>query len=381
MDKRILNKIKYISRRIVLSSLDMTMYYLYKIQFKKLLKRNNIPNQKAQGEDDYLKKWGAFNHKVEPYSYRLFSHYCGGTADIVPENIGRRFIEPILNPPQYKHFYGDKNAYDMYLDVNCLPKTYIKRSAGGYLQFLCESDRSCDDMHIPNNVSRLILKPSAETSSGSGVMLFTRNEKEEWICEKSNQYLSVPFLMGYGADFVLQEAVNQHPYISQFCYSAVNTLRISTYKSFKDDEVHVLGSIMRIGVNGNFVDNAHAGGLFVGINIDTGKVGETLYDQYGKAYDEFNGIKYTANEYVIPHWNDIIEFAKYIGHQNRHCRLLALDIALDVNGKAKLIEFNCKGFSYWLFMMTGSAPFGKFTDEIIEYCSFNKDARRESIIL
>ena len=54
--------------------------------------------------------------------------------------------------------------------------------------------------------------------------------------------------------------------------------------------------------------------------------------------------------------------------QNRHCRLIALDISLDVNENPVLIEENIGGFSYWLLEMTGQDPFGCFTNEVVEYC-------------
>lgn len=220
---------------------------------------------------------------------------------------------------------------------------------------------------IPMKYDKLILKPTVDSCSGKGIMLFNRNGNG-YISADGNILLNMDFLYSYGDNFILQEGVKQHPYLSQFCSTSVNTLRIAVYRSVKDEAVHVIGSIMRIGKDGKFVDNAHSGGRFVGIDIKTGKLGSYVCDQYGNIVDEWNGINFKNNNFAIPNWADVVAFAEYVGECNHHMRLLALDIALDENGKPCLIEYNCDGFSYWLFMFTGNTPFGEYTDEIIEYC-------------
>lgn len=181
--------------------------------------------------------------------------------------------------------------------------------------------------------------------------------------------------MRYGTDFVLQEAVQQHDDLSQFCSTSVNTIRVATYRSVKTEEVSVTATIMRIGKLGQCVDNAHAGGCFIGINPRNGKLKNYVCNQFGNKQKEWNGICFDRQEYFIPCWDKILEFAKYIGEQNPHCRLLALDLTLDKNGIPKLIEYNVNSFSYWLFMFSGQLPFGEFTDEIIEYCKVHTPSK------
>lgn len=215
--------------------------------------------------------------------------------------------------------------------------------------------------------TRLILKPSTDSCSGVGVMLFERKGKE-WICDNEGVKLTEDFLLNYRDNFVLQEAIEQHSYISQFCPTSVNTFRIAVYRSVRDESINVLGTIMRIGKNGSVCDNAHAGGMFIGIDKVSGALNKYVCDQYGNKQNIWNGIDFSKNNFAIPSWDKIIEFSKYIGSVNHHCRLLALDVALDNDGNPRLIEYNCDGFSYWLFMFTGQKPLGEFTDEIIEYC-------------
>lgn len=102
---------------------NLAMYFFYTRQFKRYLKLNNIPNRYSGGEDDYKKKWSAFGVKVEPYSFRLFSHYLkmGEGKDIVPENIGRCYIETVLNPPRMRAVYEDKNMFPILCGRSVMP--------------------------------------------------------------------------------------------------------------------------------------------------------------------------------------------------------------------------------------------------------------------
>ena len=65
-------------------------YRFYSEQFKKYLNMHGIPNEPAAGEDDYTRLWKSLSKRVEPYSYRLFSHYMKEEKRkyIVPEDIG-----------------------------------------------------------------------------------------------------------------------------------------------------------------------------------------------------------------------------------------------------------------------------------------------------
>ena len=160
----------------------------------------------------------------------------------------------------------------------------------------------------------------------------------------------------------------QHPFMSALCTTSVNTIRLCVYRSVINESVVVTAGIIRIGKEGSIVDNAHAGGVFIGVDVNTGTLGKCVLDQYGNKHDIWNGVDFLNGHFVVPNWNDFISFAKFVGSRIHHHRLLALDIALDMKGMPKLIEYNIECFSYWLFMYTNQVVFGKYTDEVIEYC-------------
>lgn len=347
---------------------NWAMYVFYTRQFKRYLKLNNIPNKHFDGEDEYKRKWSAFGVRVEPYSYRLFSQYFKmGGDDIVPENIGRCYIETVLNPSRMRTVYEDKNMFPILCGKAALPETVVCRMGGGPI-LDCEYNpiiKSLDN--YLEGYSKVILKPSLDSCSGHGVMLF-ENNGSYWEAKNDGRLLTTEFLLDYGDDFVLQEAVQQHPDIARFNPSSVNTLRIAVYRSVIDNEPHAVASVIRIGKEGMFVDNAHAGGLLCGINILTGKLDNILLDQYGNRYETLNGIDYQNNEYFIPQWERVKGFVCDIARKLVHHRFIAFDVTVDIHGEVRLIEYNISGFGYWVFMFTGQKCFGEYTDEVIEYC-------------
>lgn len=129
--------------------------------------------------------------------------------------------------------------------------------------------------------------------------------------------------------------------------------------------------IIRIGQEGSLLDNAHAGGCFVGIDVNSGKLKNKVFNQFGVHFDTFNNIDFKNNTYVIPNFENVKKFAKMVGECISHHNLIALDVMLDEDNQPKLIEYNIDAFGLWLFQFTGNTAFGEFTDEIIEYCIKN----------
>ena len=295
----------------------------------------------------------------------------GFSPDIIPEDILHSYIETKLNPKKYLLPYTDKNIFQQIIGKKYLPSTLLCRMNGSCI---LDSEYNvfefADDLAIKyQNVSAVILKPSVDTSSGKGVIKFTRNNGR--FVNSEGHVLNKELLLNYGDNFILQECLSQSDFMSRLCKTSVNTIRVAIYRSVKDESINVLAAILRIGKDGEVVDNAHAGGRFIGINIQDGTLDNKTLDQYGKILKVWNGIDYSSNIFRIPNWDAVIQLSKHVGKCLRHQRLINLDIALNVDNQPILIEYNIKTMGPWLFMLTNQAPLGKFTDEIIGYCKNN----------
>ena len=336
--------------------------------YRRLLQRDGCAVGPVEGEDAYLKRWRQLSRHVELYSYRYYSRFCGPTADIVPEYILHNQIEPYINPLALWDEYEDKNRFAHYLGDDCLPVTMLCRMKGGAI---------CDAHHQPLEGSveavlancpyaSLMLKPAVGTSCGDRVMKFDR--VGDGYRDATGQTLDKAFLLGYGTDWILQQCIVQHPFLQQFCTTAVCTLRLAVYRSVVDGQSTVTGAVLRVGREGKVVDNTSAGGCYVGVNLKDGTLQRTFYDVQGRGRSVWNGVDVSQQTYTVPHWQEVLTLAHRVAATITDHHLLALDIALDEKGKPVVLEYNIGGFSAYLFHQVGQPPLAGHTDEVIAFC-------------
>lgn len=166
----------------ILKSIDSLRHYWcylsYASQFKRYLKLQHIRNVKAEGEDAYIRKWKDLSSRIEPYSYRFFRNYCGNTPNIVPENVGRSYIEEVLNPMEYRVVYSDKNLFPKIIGRENCPRTILCRINGSNL---LDGEYRPATKNIGSyfgDLKSLILKPTVNSCSGDGIMKFVRRGDE-----------------------------------------------------------------------------------------------------------------------------------------------------------------------------------------------------------
>ncbi len=330
-------------------------YLFFARHYRRLLSVNGLANHRAFGEEAYLDQWHRISRLVEPFSFRLFSYFCGPSPDIIPEDILHHFVEPVLAPRQYWEEYEDKNNFGRHVGTDIIPQTVISRQKGRQLGSVAD----LRDCRFPS----LILKASLDTSCGDGVMKFYRVGEE--YATHEGLLLSQQMLDNYGPDFVLQEAVEQHPFMAQFNPTSVNTLRLAVYRRLADNEPVVTATVLRIGAQGADVDNIMAGGRYVGVDVATGRLGHTIATHPGLHAEVWNGVDFSKNDFVVPRWDEVLQLATHVGRCLKQSRLAALDIALRIDGTPVLIEYNIGGFSSYLFHFSGQTVFGLYTSEVI----------------
>lgn len=354
-----MGKPREIAKKAVIRLIGNRRYahLLYRRHYRRLMRLNGIPNRRAEGEEAYRTQWKRLSRWVDPYSYRLFSHFCGPTPDIIPEDILHTVVEARLNPPEEWAVYEDKNNFVRYAGADFLPPTVAWRQGGGEVHW---------SLPLSEEMNPLILKPSVGTSCGEGIIRFDR-EGEHFVAS-DGRVLDNDYLLAYGNDWVLQECVAQHPILAQFNPSSVNTLRIAVYRSVIDLQPHVTAAVLRIGARGAIVDNAAAGGRFVGINIQSGQLSHCTMTEHGEAQTDWNGIDFEKNSFTVPGWEAAKELVCRVAENLGPHHLIAFDIAIDANEKPMLIEYNIGGFSPYFFHFTGQTLLGPWTDEAVAWC-------------
>ncbi len=140
--------------------------------------------------------------------------------------------------------------------------------------------------------------------------------------------------------FIFQELILQHEVLKQINFSSINTLRIVTYKN-KKNEMEILSGFMRVGRKGAIVDNAHAGGIVIPFNKETGKMcaeGLQLIDNGGGIFYKHPDTGIIFDKLQIPHY---IEVKKMVTKASSLFKFpfLGWDVALTPNGPI-IIEAN-----------------------------------------
>lgn len=280
-------------------------------------------------------------------------------------------VEPVLNNRTFSEAYCDKNFYHKYLDKNLLPDVYLRNIHGVYytVEYKIINNLSDVDYYIPKEANKIIVKKAVDSGGGHGVDLFTKHENA-WINKDGNvltrKYLEQIFIK----NFLIQEYIDQHPFYIRFNASSVNTVRLLTYRSVKDNEIYLLQAVLRIGSPGSFVDNQASGGIACGIESG-GKPNYFAVNKKGEKFENYNDIVFKDLEPLFK-YKEIVNIALTIAKAYHYHRLLGFDFCIDITGSIKLIEINNKNNEINFYQMNNGPLFKDYTNEIIEYCTRTK---------
>lgn len=362
--KNIFEKLLYIKAEIT-----------WKRHINKIYRHLRIKNYDLN--DDLVIKhqqyWEQLKKKVNPKWFRVYS-YITDNPDIhyVPENIYFNIIEEKLNNRKLALAYGDKNFYEVFYDDNDIFPESIIRNIDGVFYDRGYNLLILDENLLPqylNDYHKVLIKPSADSGGGRKIQLFI-NKVGQFI-NSQNQNLTLDYLSNhYTNNYVIQNYIQQSDFLAQFNSSSVNTIRIFTYRSVVTDEVIPLHAVLRIGKQGNFIDDQNIGGVACIINNDI-RLNDYATNYFGEKCYEYNGITFSKIE-GIPKVGEMKQQAVLFARKNIHSRVMGFDFTIDSESNIKLIEINHLWTGINFFQMNGSAVFGKYTDEVIEFCSSNR---------
>ncbi len=250
-------------------------------------------------------------------------------------------------------FLSDKNLTDVMFHGVKQPKTILK-NINGYYYFEGKPVTREEALELSKNLKNVLIKPARGTH-GNGVMSL---EVENGITNHNEKTLETIF-DEYVMDFQIQERLKQHERMSALNPTSVNTLRILTYRSGM--EILVIYSVIRIGRQGQVIDNQCAGGISTKIDKE-GKLGKFSFG----GYNEDNILKTDSgiilDGYEVPSYHNAIDFVKQLHYRVPFFDLIGWDIAIDEVGDPVLIEWNTMpGLSQSAF----GPGFGEYTERII----------------
>ncbi len=317
-------------------------------------------------EDKFNRFWiNNYGKKINPAWHKLYQSINGVFDErYFPELFYSTKIEPMLNPKNYCDVVDDKRVLPYLFGNNdsivYIPKIYLSCTGDIYKNSNNElMTREQAELFL-KDFGVCVIKPATESGSGSGVYVVELNNG---IDIKSQKPIKEIFDELEG-NFIVQELIKNNENISKLCPNSLNTIRLITY--YVGTEIHFAPPALRIGSGEKAVDNIHAGGLCVGVNLDG-----TLKAKAYKLEMGDNNLTFETH----PKTN--IKFENYyIGDIKRaidgviglhkiipQLGIVSWDITIDDKERPVLIEANCRNQSIWFPQFVNGEPvFGEDTE-------------------
>lgn len=132
--------------------------------------------------------------------------------------------------------------------------------------------------------------------------------------------------------FFIQERIqNQHPKIAALYPNAINTLRITTVRSLKTEEICVMGCMFLMGARNAVVSNWHYGGVIINVN-EKGIMDKYGYSLYEKRITQHPDTHVKFENFHIPYFDEALQWAKKCHNLFYGIHSIGWDFAITDNG-------------------------------------------------
>jgi hypothetical protein len=320
-------------------------------------------NQKQQIDALYVNNYG----KKIPYVWHqnFMAHSGKFDAAYFPESLYTSEFERYMNLwPEYANVFSDKNVTSILASGAGvkMPKEILSAVKGlnrDSKYSLISRNRAID---LLGNAGRVFIKPTVNSCSGEGCFIADFKDGIDQISQKTADSI----YSSLGEDFVIQNVIKCHSSISCIYEDSVNTFRVITYR-WKDEILH-MPVTMRIGQGGSYLDNAHAGGMFVALD-DDGIMHKNAMTEFNIQYAKHPDSNFVFENYKIELLPKVIEAAKKIHVAMPQIGVVNWDFTIDEFGDPLLIEANSSGGGgIWLPQMAhGCGVFGEKNEEILQW--------------
>lgn len=135
----------------------------------------------------------------------------------------------------------------------------------------------------------------------------------------------------------LEEVVIQHPDLNKLCAKSVNTMRIMTF--YNNGNPRILWAGLRVGNGVNSIDNFHAKGMAVNVDMETGKLIGNGIDQELNQFSEHPVTHVKFDGFQIPCFKEAKELVLKASLESDKILVVGWDVAVTPNGTV-LIEGN-----------------------------------------
>lgn len=322
-------------------------------------KRNNIIEELSKNDLENINKylWGGVKNRFNMDWFALYKS-LGHEYNLwqyVPDDFYYIYVDAFFANRKACVILDDKNLYDLLFHDVSQPRTLARRVGDVYLA----PDYSQIDFEsfigLCTLEKKVVLKQSINSNGGKGIIFFdvetdSVDNLRDWVKSKNN--------------IVVQGVLKQHTELAKLHPQSINTIRIITL--FFNSEVHVLSSVLRMGVGGAKVDNASSGGIVCGIE-PSGRLKPEAFDVKANRYDRHpSGVRFESVS--VPSFNSCLELCKKMALRLvQFTKLVSWDIAIDEQGAPVLLEANLSRGQVDFHQMCNGPIFGVLSQNVLEY--------------
>ena len=322
--------------------------------------------QKRKIDEFFVANYG----KKIPYEYhRYYSSYMNSFDEkYIPEFIFISEIEAKLNSRDYSRVLADKNLLPLLVDksTSCrCAKIFVSCTDGVLKNGRFELIDKVEAKEILKDAGLVFFKPSVDSSSGRDCCVYDFHNGTDSFSQKNLDEI----LHDCPENFNFQEIIRNCDSVKRLHPESLNTFRIVTY--ILNGKVYHFPVIMRIGRGKANVDNAHQGGIFIGVE-DDGSLKECGFTEFQDRFFEHPDTKIRFDGYCVPEVKQCILAAHEMQAKLPQTKLMSFDFVADENGMPVLIEINLQYQTIWMSQMAhGKGAFGENTAEILNFIRGN----------
>lgn len=168
--------------------------------------------------------------------------------------------------------------------------------------------------------------------------VYLENLEHQGPAMEANDFFERHLFAIYHQGLVIEEYINQHSTLSELNATSVNTLRIWLIQH--QDDVKLIGAILRMGRQSQVVDNASRGGIIAIVDCETGRLRQAMTPDVVPVYYSHHPDSNALVEGLeLPYWQECIHLAKQSLRVFPRASFVGLDLAISETGPV-IVELN-----------------------------------------
>lgn len=183
-------------------------------------------------------------------------------------------------------------------------------------------------------IRRFICKPNGG-SQGNGIHVY-----ENWADDKK----LYDEIISLGPGYILEQWIEQHPFISEMYPKAVNCLRLITV--YKDGKANILAGGLTLGVDSQIANGSHKS-IICPVDFETGILNQPGADSHGGVYEKHPVTGAQILGVQLPFWDEITLMLDKAAALVPEVGYVGWDIAITPSGPIIIEGNTTPGYRYY----------------------------------